>query len=71
MEITHGLEVFKQEYSEYLGPSFELGTANFDPEYPVPNLRKLVSAVRFALKNIHKRGKKDNPLWDVLGVCFF
>jgi hypothetical protein len=70
-EINYRLEAFKRQYSKYLGPSFRSGTASLDPEDPGLNLWNLVDAVQFTLQNIHDRGEKDNPLWDVLGVCFF
>jgi hypothetical protein len=56
MEINLGLEVFKQKYSKYLGPSFKSETASLDPNYPSSNLGTLVYTVQFALQDIHERG---------------
>ncbi|KIX05797.1 uncharacterized protein Z518_03769 [Rhinocladiella mackenziei CBS 650.93] len=56
------------ESAEGLRMEMNRGLEVFREEYPGPNLGKLVYAVQFALRNIHKRGEKDNPLWDVLGI---
>jgi hypothetical protein len=68
-EINDGLLEFKSRYTEYLGPSFASKTSDLNSESPGRNLRRLVRAVNSVLHGIHQRGEKDNPLWDVKGVC--
>jgi hypothetical protein len=70
-EINRRLERFKIDYTQYLGESFALETANFPKNDPAGNLATLVEAVNAALRGIHNRGEKDHPLWDVRGVCSF
>jgi len=70
-EINDGLSTFKDEYTEYLGPYFASKTSDLNSKNPGANLTRLVRAVDFALRGIHDRGEKDNPLRDVQGVCLF
>jgi hypothetical protein len=70
-EINIALSKFKRQYTKYLGQSFALETSDFIQNDPSGNLRSLVVAVDGALQDIHARGDKDHPLWDVQGVCLF
>ena len=66
-EIHLGLWKFKRQYTDYLGPSFASETSDLR-DNPSVNLARLIEAVNFALQDIHRRGEKNNPLWDVKGV---
>ncbi|KIX10454.1 uncharacterized protein Z518_01537 [Rhinocladiella mackenziei CBS 650.93] len=67
-EINLGLSNFKYDYAEYLGDSFASATSTFSEKDPAGNLRHLINAVDLALQDIHDRGEKDHPLWDVRGI---
>ena len=70
-EINDSLMDFKLNYTKALGESFASETSNFIESDPARNLRNLVRAVNRVLQGIHDRGEKDNPLWDIKGVCLF
>ena len=70
-DINAVLWDFRREYKEALGKSFASATSNFLENDSVGNLAALVRAVDRALRDIHDRGEKDNPLWDAKGECLF